>query len=122
MENVAPMQEKGKHLSDVDIGKILGLAKAALSRRKIAVLIKTGLHTIQNILVTYLFETFQGHNSRRICQRKTSELEDRYILRVLPQNNDLPLRDITNKVALGISEATIRRRRSEAGLGSYIAA
>jgi len=122
MENVAPTREKGKHLSDVDIGKILGLAKATMSQRKIATLMKTGLHTIQNILATYLFETFQGRNPRRIYPRKTSEREDRYILRALQQNNDLPLRDITNKVALGISETTLRRRRSEAGLGSYIAA
>ena len=121
MENVPPTREKGKHLSDIDIGKILGLAKAAMPQRKIASLMKTALHTIQNILATYLFETFRGRNPRRNYPRKTSEREDRYILRALQQNNDLPLRDITNKIGLGISERTLRRRRSEAGLGSYIA-
>ena len=78
-------------------------------------------NAIQNILATYVFETFQGRNPRREYPRKTSEQEDKYILHVLQQNNDLPLRDITNKIALGISTTTLRRRRSEAGLGSYIA-
>ena len=77
---------------------------------------------IQNILVTYLFETFQGCNPHRNYLRKTSEREDRYILSALHQNNDHPLRDITNELALRISQATLRRRQSEAGLGSYIAA
>ena len=121
MEDVSPTREKGKHLSDIDIGKILGLAKAAMPQRKIASFMKTALHTVQNILATSLFETFQGRNPRRNYQRKTSEREDRYILRTLQQNNDLPLRDITNKIGLGISQTTLRRRRSEAGLGSYIA-
>ena len=122
MENVPPVREKGQHLSDIDIGKILGLAKAAMPQRKIASLMKTALHTIQNILATYLFETFHGRNPRRNYPRKTSEGEDRYILRALKQNDDLPLQDITNKIDLGISERTVRRRRSEAGLGSYIVA
>ena len=77
---------------------------------------------IQNILAIYLFETFQGLNPRREYLRKTSEREDRYVLRVLQQNYDLPLRDITNKIALGISTITLRRQRSELGSVSYIAA
>jgi hypothetical protein len=122
MENIPPTREKWKHLSDVDIGKILGLAKAALPQRKIAALMKCTQNAIQNILATYLFETFQGRNPRRNYLRKTSEREDRYILCTLRQNNDLSLQDITNKLALGISQTTLRRWRSEAGLGSYIAA
>jgi len=35
MENIPPMREKAKHLSDVDIGKILGLAKAARPQPKL---------------------------------------------------------------------------------------
>src|SRR5579859_4717239 len=70
MENVPPTREKGKHLSDIDIGKILRLAKADMPQRKIASLMKTALHTIQNILATYLFETFHGRNPRRNYPRK----------------------------------------------------
>jgi len=122
MENIPPTREPGKHLSSVDIGKILGLAKAAMPQRKIAALMKCSKNAIQNILAKYLFETFQGLNPRRDYPRKTSKREDRYILRALQQNNDLPLQDITNKVCLGMSTTTLRRRRSQAGLGSYIAA
>ena len=46
---------------------------------------------IQNILAAYLFETFQGHNPRREYLCKISEREDRYVLRALQQNYDLPL-------------------------------
>jgi hypothetical protein len=40
----------------------------------------------------------------------------------LKQHTSTPLRDITNIIALPISERTVRRRRSEASLGSYVAA
>jgi hypothetical protein len=85
-------------------------------------LMKCTQNAIQNILTTYLFETFQGRNPRREYPRKTSEREDRYILHTLQQNNVLSLQDITNKIALGISTTTLRRWCSEAQLGSYIAA
>ena len=110
-----------KHLTDIDIAKILGLAKAAVSHRKIASLMKCGKSAVQHTLATYVFETFQGCNPRREYKRKTTEREDRYIQRALKQNDSLPLRDITNIIDPPISEATLRRRRDEAGLGSYIA-
>jgi len=73
MENIPPTREKGKHLSDVDIGKILRLAKAAWPQRKIAALTKCTQNAIQNILATYVFETFQGCNPRQEYPRKTSQ-------------------------------------------------
>ena len=113
---------KGKHLTDIDIGKILRLAKGLIPQRKIASLIKCSQKAIQHTLATYLFETFQGHNPRRNYQRKTYEHEDQYIERRLKQNSDMPLHNITNLIGLSISERTVQRRRSETGLGSYIAA
>ena len=119
-------RERGKHLSDADIGKILGLAKALMPQRKIATLMKCTRKTVQHVLATFLFETFQGRNSQPERPRKTTEREDRYILRIIKQNDSAPLRDITNiinnKIDVPISEHTVRRRRSEAGLGRYIAA
>jgi len=50
----------GEHLTDIDIAKILGLAKATMSHRKIASLMKCGKSAVQHTLVTYFFETFQG--------------------------------------------------------------
>jgi len=114
--------QPGKHLSDIEIAEILALDKVKISQRQIASILKCSRKAVQDALATYCFETFQGHNPRREYKRKTTEREDRYIERALKQNNSLPLRDITNIIGLPISENTIRRRRSEAGLGSYIAA
>ena len=111
-----------KHLTDIDIAKILGLAKAAVSQRKIAALMKCGKSAVQHTLATYLFETFQGRNPRRRYKHKTTEREDRYIERALKQNNSLPLHDITNIIDASVSEHTVRRRWDDAGLGSYIVA
>jgi hypothetical protein len=61
-------------------------------------------------------------DSRRTYTRKTTKREDRYIERVIKQNYDIPLKDITNKLDVNISQSTVRRRRSEAGLESYVAA
>jgi len=118
-------RRSGEHLSDIDIAKILALDKASTSQREIASLVKCSRTGVQGVLGTYTFETFQGRNPRRDYHRKTTQREDRYIERALKQNDSIPLRDITNIVrehGVPVSEATIRRRRSEAGLGSYIAA
>jgi hypothetical protein len=64
---------------------------------------------------------FQGRQERREYQRKTTEREDRYIEHALKEFNDLPLRDITNILPVKISETTLRRRRLEIGLESFIA-
>ena len=111
-----------KLLSDVDIGKILGLAKALMPQREIADLMKYAKSAVQHTLTTYLFEMFQGCNPRQKYERKTTQREVRYIERTLKQNDSLLLRDITNIIRLPISERTVRRRRSEAELGSYVAA
>ena len=87
-------------------------------------MVKCSRSAVQKVLRTYLFETFQGRNQQHTYQRKTTKREDRYIERALKQNFSKPLHDITNIVntnGLPISETTVRRRRSEAGLGSYIA-
>jgi hypothetical protein len=115
-------RKSGEHLSDIEIAQILALDKVAIPQRQIASLLKRSRKTIQNALATFLFETFRGRNVHHEHPRKTTKREDRYIERALKQNYDLPLRDITNIIGLPISERTVRRRRSDAGLGSYIAA
>ena len=122
MEHPLTLRHLGQHLSDADIGKILGLAKAQLPEREIANLMKCTKNAVHHALHTYVFETFQGRKPRREYERKTNEYEDQYIESVIKENNSLPLRDITNIIGLPVSRWTIARRRSEAGLGSYIAA
>ena len=111
-----------EHLSDIDIAKILALAKASTSERKIASLIKCSKTSVHDTLNTYDFETFQGHNPRREYQRKTTKCEDWYIERALKQYESVPLYDITNIIGLPRSGHMVRRHRSEAGLGSYVVA
>jgi hypothetical protein len=122
MDDSSTIRRLGQHLSDVDIGKILGLGKAELPQRQIASLMKCSQNAVEHALHTYSFETFQGQQPRREYKRKTTEREDRYIERALKQHYSLPLQDITNIVGLPISRWTVARRRDSAGLGSYIAA
>ena len=59
MENIPPTRGNWKHLSDVDVGKILGLAKAAMPQPKIAALMKCSQNAIQNILATISLKPFK---------------------------------------------------------------
>ena len=115
------VRHSAQHLTDIDIAEILAFEKAEIPQQEIASLMKCSKHAVQHTLATYLFETFRGHNPRREYQRKTTKCEDRYIERALKQHSALPLQDITNIIGLPISEITVRRRRSEVGLGSYVA-
>ena len=115
-------RKDGEHLSDIQIAFVLAFDKVKVTQRKIASFIKCSRKAVRNALANYAFETFQGRHERREYQRKTTKREDRYITRALMQHNDLPLRDITNLLPVKISEATLRRRRSEVGLRSFIAA
>jgi Transposase len=65
---------------------------------------------------------FQGRNACREYTRKTTKLQDRHIEHVLKENDSVLLCDITNLVGLPISCWTVARRRSEKGMGSFIAA
>ena len=120
-ENQAP-HTKGQHLNDIEIAKVLGLNKGGKSLREIASLMHCTPKPIRNALANYDFDTFQGRDTRREYKRKMTKWEDQYIERALKQNFDVPLRDITNIIDSEISEKTLRRHRSEAGLERYVAA
>ena len=122
MPRQSTLRKSGKQLTDIEIAKVLGCGKAGAGQREIADWIGTTKTTVQHALSTYFFDTFKGRKPRREYQRSTTEKEDRYIQRALKQNSDLPLKDITNIIDPDISNATLRRRRSEVGLGSFIAA
>jgi len=57
MESPPLAREKRKHLTDVDVEKILGLAKALKSQRKITSLMKCSQKAVRHTVSTYLFET-----------------------------------------------------------------
>ena len=109
--NFQTARHNGEHLTNIDITKILAFDKVKTSQREIVHFIKCSRGTIQNILGTYLFETFQGRNHQCTYQRKTTQREDRYIERALMQNCSMPLHDITNIInsrGLPVSETTVR--------------
>jgi hypothetical protein len=122
MSVLSTQRKSGKQLTDIEIAKVLGCSKAGAPQREIAEWLQTTKTTVQHALTTYSFDTFQGRRKRREYQRATTKREDRYIQRTLKQNSDLPLKDITNIIDPPISTATLRRRRSEVGLDSFIAA
>ena len=99
------------HFTDIEIGKILELAKANIFGQKIESLVRCSEKTIQQALTTFLFETFSGCHQCHEYQRKTTEREDRYIIHAIKQNNSFPLHDITNivnnKIDVPISETTL---------------
>ena len=62
-ENEAPHM-KGKHLTDIEIAKVLGLDKAGKSLREIACLMHCTPKPVRTALANYDFDTFQGRDTR----------------------------------------------------------
>jgi hypothetical protein len=65
MTDANASRTSGQHLNDIDIAKVLGLAKAGKSQREIARLMHCSQKPVQNALKNYDFGTFQGRNERR---------------------------------------------------------
>ena len=76
MENAPALRHPGQHLSDVDIGKVLGLVKAELPQREIMDLMNCSKKAVQHMIETYDFDTFQCHNPRHEYEHKTTKCED----------------------------------------------
>src|SRR5579859_2610890 len=82
MSDAPEPRTKGMHLTDIEIAKILGLTKAKMSQRKIASLMRCSTKAVNHALVTFLFETFNGHHQRREYQRKpqNAKIDISYVL------------------------------------------
>src|SRR5579859_1960506 len=122
MGDSAAVHKQGQHLSDIQIAFVLTFDKVKVTQWKIAALVKCSRKAIRTALDNYTFETFNVHKPRRDYQRITTDDEDKAIKNSLKHNSFLPLRDITNLLPVKVSETTLRRRRIEFGLGSYVAA
>jgi len=57
-------RRSAQHLTDIDIAEIFAFGKAEIPQQEIASLMKCSKDAVQHMLVTYLFETFQGCNPR----------------------------------------------------------
>src|SRR2546423_4576689 len=102
MDDSLTIRRLGQHLSDVDIGKILGLRKVELPQRQIASIMKCSQNAVEYALYTYSFKMFQRQQPRCEYKCKTTEREDRYIKRALKQYYSLSLHNIINIVGLPI--------------------
>jgi hypothetical protein len=122
MNDSQAIHKFGQHLSDIQVAFILAFDKVKVTQRKIASLVNCSRNAVRTALTNYTFETFKGCKPRRNYQRITTEDEDKTIKNTLKHNSFLPLRDITNLLPVKISQTTLRRRRTEFGLGSYVAA
>ena len=98
MTDTGDFRPSGKHLTAIEIAKVLKCNKGGATQREIAGYIGCSQKAVQHALTTYNFDTFQEHNKRRDYKRKTTVRENRYIERTVKQNSSLSLRDIINVV------------------------
>ena len=122
MNDSQAIHKFGQHLSDIQVAFVLTFDKVKVTQQKIASLVNCSRNAVRTALTNYTFETFKGCKPRRNYQRITTEDEDKTIKNTLKHNSFLPLRDITNLLPVKISQTTLRRRRTEFRLGSYVAA
>ena len=122
MNDSQAIHKFGQHLSDIQVAFVLAFDKVKVTQQKIASLVNCSRNAVRTALTNYTFETFKGCKPRRNYQRITTEDEDKTIKNTLKHNSFLPLRDITNLLPVKISQTTLRRRRTEFRLGSYVAA
>jgi len=122
MNDSQAIHKFGQHLSDIQVAFVLAFDKVKVTQQKIASLVHCSRNAVRTALTNYTFETFKGCKPHCNYQRITTEDEDKTIKNTLKHNSFLPLRDITNLLPVKISQTTLRRRRTEFRLGSYVAA
>ena len=122
MNDSQAIHKFGQHLSDIQVAFVLTFDKVKVTQQKIASLVNCSRNAVRTVLTNYTFETFKGCKPCHNYQRITTEDEDKTIKNMLKHNSFLPLRDITNLLPVKISQTTLRRRRTEFRLGSYVVA
>jgi len=118
-ETTCPSEKK--HLTDVQVGISLALSKVGWSQSAIADEFGVRQSTISRVLKNHKYETFDGRDGPPGRPRKTTEREDRHIIRIAKANHTLPFRDITNLTSLNVSPKTVARRCGEVRLVSRYA-
>ena len=121
MSSASAKPRPRSNLTDLEIMKILTLHRDGHSQREIAEIVHRSKGAIEHTLKTYRFDTFVGHHSRPKYHRKTTQREDRYLLRAARQFNDVPLHDISKIVNIPVSRSTVSRRLHEKGYRRYVA-
>src|SRR5437762_3937418 len=109
------------HFMDVQVECCLSLDHAGWSLRPIAKEVGCGKSTVERVLQDYDYDTFVTRKKHPGPACKTTEIDDRLLLRVVKKHYDLPFRDITNIAGLPISPKTVARRCKEVQLISRYA-
>ena len=110
-----------KHLTDVQIMQCLTLAKNNWTVRAIADEVGCSKTTVGRVLTDHDYNTFTTRPKSAGRPRKTTEYEDRLIVRAAKANHRLPFHDITNIHGLPVSAKTTACQCREVGLISRYA-
>ena len=107
-------------LSDAEVVRILTLGRTGFKSRAIAAEVNRSQSVVSRVLKTYDYETFKTRDLSRIRKRKTTEHEDRILIRTAKAHDDEPFRDIITRSGINVSQTTLRRRLTEVELFSRI--
>ena len=110
-----------KYLTDVQVMQCLTLSHTGWKIRAIATEVGCSKTTVGHILTDHDYNTFTTHPKSAGRPRKTTESDDRHLLRVAKANHRLPFYDITNLSGLSISPKTTACRCREIELISRYA-
>ena len=117
-DNIPPSSYK--HLTDVQVMQCLTLSKCGKPVRVIADEVGCSKSTVDRILKEHDYETFITRPKSAGRPRKTTESDDRLLIRIAKQNHRLPFRDITNLSGLQIlAKTTVRRCREVQLISRY---
>lgn len=108
-------------LNEREVVYILGLHDGGLKPLQIAIRMGSDKSTITRALQTYSWKTFTRLHPRPGAARRTSERDDRILIRAALNNRTTILIDITNSTALTFSPRTTQRRLKEKGIQKRIA-
>jgi IS30 family transposase len=109
------------HLTEWEICYILGLKEADLSHEAIGLKVGRDRSTITKILQRYDWSTWSGKPVRSAPRCKTTDRDDRQLVRAALSNRVTVLRDISNIANVSISPRTVQRRLKENNIQKHIA-
>jgi transposase len=109
---------KGKELTDFQKGEILAL-KGLMSHQKIGVRLDIPRETITDFLKRVEIRDSIENIPRPGAPRKTSNSDDRYIVRTAECNTRIPLKELRADTISNVSEQTLRRRLRETGIRKW---
>jgi transposase len=109
-------------ISDVEAAYILGMSDAGAIPSQIAAKVQRDKSTITRLLQRHDYKSFLGVGKSTGRPKKTTERDEKLLVRKATVNRRSTLSDITNLAPVDISTSTTRRLLKEAGLQKHIAA